>query len=131
MEHLAELANQTLAFLKPHLVTAGGKFADQALAKAGADVEKLYGWLKSKLTRPTAATALEQATAAPNDDQNWDDLRQQLEILLKDESLRKELAALLPAGSRVRTTNQTMNQAGDGNAAAQVSGNRNSVNINR
>jgi len=131
MEHLADLADQAMAILKPHVLAAGGKFADQALAKAGAEAGKVYGWLKSKLTRPTAASALEQATAEPADEQNWDDLRQQLVTLLKDESLRKELAALLPKDGGVRTTTQTITQTGDGNAAAQVAGRDNSVNITR
>jgi len=130
MEPISELANQALQFLKPHMLAVGGKLADQALAKAGPEAGKVYGWLKSKLTRPTAVTALQQATAAPNDEQNWDDLRHQLETLLQDESLRKELAALLPTAS-VSTTNQAINQSGSQNAAAQVAGNRNSVNINR
>ena len=131
MEQLTDLANQTLTFLKPHLLAAGGTLAEQALAKAGAEVAKVYGWLKSKLTRATAATALQQTTAAPQDEQNWDDLRHQLETLLKDEALHKELAALLPKDGGVRTTTQTIDQSGSQNAAAQIAGHRNSVNINR
>jgi hypothetical protein len=126
-----DLANQALEFLKPHVLAAGGVFADKALIQAGVEVGRVYGWLKSKLTRPTAAAALQQATAVPQDKQNWDDLRRQLEILLKDESLREELGALLPKGGGVRTTNQTIAQTGNQNAAAQVTGNRNSTNIKR
>jgi len=128
----AGIATKAIEAIKPALLAAGGQVASDALAKAGQGVSAVYAWLKSKLTKPAAAVALQQAAAAPRDDDAWADLRALLQSLLeRDATLREELDALLATLPAADTTTQTLHQSGNNNIAAQVKGNSNTTNINR
>jgi len=112
-----QLAQETVNFLKPYLivgggklVAAGGKLVDDGMNAAR---EKLLGWLKGKLVKPSQALQL------------------QIKLALKNqEEFRKELLEILPK-EIVQTINQTATVTGHANKLGQIggSGSGNSVNI--
>ncbi len=89
-----ELAHNTVEFLKPYLIAAGGKLAQDGLNAAR---EKVFGWLKSKFIKPAQSAALEVAAQAPHDPDALESLQHQIQRPLEQqEEFRKELLALLP-----------------------------------
>ena len=126
------LAQQTIDFLKPHLLTAAGTLVDQSLAKAGAGVAGVFAWLKSKFTHPVDKAVLDEAIKSPAQDRNWRGLHHQLvELLHADPVLQKELAALLPSPPPGTSIIQTLNNSGNQNTNVQISGKANTTKIGR
>jgi len=130
-----QLAQETVNFLKPYLivgggklVAAGGKLVDDGMNAAR---EKLLGWLKGKLVKPSQSAALEDAVQTPQDDDAMEALQLQIKLALKNqEEFRKELLEILPK-EIVQTINQTATVTGHANKLGQIggSGSGNSVNI--
>ncbi len=124
MNECTELAQTTVQFLKPYLVAAGGKLAQDGLNAAR---EKVFGWLKSKLIKPAQSGALDLAAKSPHDPDALESLQHQIQRALEhQEEFRKELLTLLPPG-----ISQTANVTGDSNVIAQSTGSGNSINIQR
>lgn len=124
MNECTELAHTTVEFLKPYLVAAGGKLAQDSLNAAR---EKVFGWLKSKFIKPALSGALDLAVKSPQDPDALESLQHQIQRALEhQEEFRKELLALLPPG-----ISQTANVTGDSNVIAQSTGSGNSINIQR
>ena len=125
----SELAQKTVEFLKPSLLAAGGKLAQDGLSAAR---EKVFGWLKSKFIKPAQSGALEVATQAPHDPDALESLQHQLQRALEQqEEFRQELLALLPKEILPPGIVQTANVTGDNNLTGLNTGSGNSINIQR
>ena len=125
----SELAHNTVEFLKPYLIAAGGTLAKGGLNAAR---EKVLGWLKGKLIKPAQSGALEVATKTPHDADALDALQHQiLRALEQQEDFRKELLALLPKEIIPPGIVQTANITGDNNVIAQNTGTGSTINIQR
>jgi hypothetical protein len=125
----SELARNTVEFLKPYFIAAGGKLAQDGLNTAR---EKVFGWLKSKFIKPAQSAALEVATQAPHDPDALESLQHQIQRALEQqEEFRKELLAHLPKEILPPGIVQTANVTGDNNVTAQSTGSGSSINIQR
>lgn len=119
----AKLAAETVGFLKPYIIAAGGKLAKDSLHAAR---EKVFGWLKSKFTKPVQTAALEEALQSPQDAGAFESLQLQIRLALeKQEDFRKELLELLP-----KEIVQTADVTGNANVTIQTTGSGN-INIQR
>lgn len=90
----------------------------------------LWDWMKEKFKPRSAATteAVEDLEKSPESEANWDVLRAQLaKVLAEDETLRKELAALV--AQLPPQTHQEIHVTGNSNKTAQVHGNENTTTI--
>jgi hypothetical protein len=129
MTEYNELARATVDFLKPVLIAAGGKLAQDGLNAAR---EKFFGWLKSKFIKPAQSGALDVAAKAPHDPDALDSLQYQIQRALEQqEDFRKELLAQLPKEILPPGISQTANATGDSNVIAQNTGSGSSINIQR
>jgi hypothetical protein len=119
------LAQQTVEFLKPVLVAAGGKIVKD---KAG----EVWDWLKSQFTtRPAAAAALDEVEQTPANEDNWEALMVQIKKALKeDEGFGKRLVELLPKDVIERAISQKADIKGNKNITAQSAGSG-SIHINQ
>jgi hypothetical protein len=128
-QNCLEVARSTVEFLKPYLVAAGGKVAQDSV---DAVREKLFGWLKSKFIKPAQSAALDVAIKEPNDLEALESLRHQIQRALEQqEEFRKELLAHLPQEILPTGIVQTATVTGDNNVTAQSTGCGNSINIQR
>ena len=85
--------------------------------------------MKTKLTKPAAAGALQEAVGSPGVAENWDALRLQiLKALKEDEGFRREFLELLPAAVSV-SARQEANVTGRGNQTVQVAGQGNQTKV--
>ena len=115
-----ELARVTVDFLKPYLVAAGGKLAGDALSAAR---EKVFGWLKSKFTRPAQSGALEEAAQSPQDAGALEALQLQIRRALEQqEEFRQELIERLPKEVLPPGFSQAANVTGNANVVVQSTG---------
>lgn len=122
----SQLAQNTIEFLKPYLLAEGGNLAKEGLSAAH---KKLFGWLKSRLTKPAQGGALAEAVQSPQDAGALEALQLQIRRALEQqEDFRKELLERLPKEFHPQTT-QTMNVTGDNNKSGQISGTGNSMSI--
>ena len=123
-----ELARATVDFLKPYLAAAGGKLAQDSLSAAR---EKVFGWLKSKFTKPAQSGALEEAAQAPQDAGALEALQLQIRRALEQqEEFRKELLERLPKEILPPGLTQTANVSGNANVTIQSAGSG-SINVQR
>lgn len=128
-QNCVELAHTTVEFLKPYLIAAGGKLAQDSLSAAGG---KVFDWLKSKFTKPAQSAALGVAAQAPHDPDALESLQHQIQRALEQqEEFRDELLARLPKEIIPPGIVQTINVTGDQNAVAQNTGSGNTINIQR
>jgi len=122
------LAQATVDFLKPYLVAAGGKLAQDSLGVAR---EKVFGWLKSKFTKPAQSGALEEAAQSPQDAGALEALQLQIRRALEQqEEFRKELLEHLPKEVLPPGITQTANVTGNANVTIQSAGSGN-INVQR
>jgi hypothetical protein len=118
----AEMARRAIEVVWPIVAAGGVTMAVGGARKAGADV---FDWLKRKLVTPAGVEALNEAEQAPSSDTNREILTLRVQKLLEqDESARKELEQLLPAGVW-----QSDVIVGDGNISVKVAGSGSSVHI--
>jgi hypothetical protein len=126
----AQLACQAVDFLRntiPHAATVAS--LELAFKEAGAGGLRLLQLLKSKLTKPAAAGALEEAVEEPAVAENWEALRLQiLKALKEDEGFRREFLELLPAAAGV-SASQSATVAGNANVTVRVAGQGNQTNV--
>ena len=114
-----ELARVTVEFLKPYLAAAGGKLVADGLSAAR---ESVFGWLKSKFTKPAQSSALDDATQSPQDASALEALQLQIRRALEREEFRQELIERLPKELLPPGISQTSNVTGDGNVVVQSTG---------
>ena len=116
------LAREVVAFLAPflpYLVKAGGEAAKEAGKKFGEaaweQAKALWGKLHPKVeAKPAAQEAVQDAAAAPQDEDAQAALRLQLKKLLaEDETLAVEVARLVQEGSQVMASTIIQQKAGD------------------
>jgi hypothetical protein len=127
MADYTQLATQAVDFIRTQVTPAAiGWGVEKALEKGSEQARRLWRFLKSKLTSPAAAGAIQEADQQPDKPLKWEALRLQiLQALQADEAFRKELLGLLPPGS----TTQTINSKGDANVNVQISGSSNKLDI--
>ena len=126
---LTQLAPLALSFLLPHLDYIRGKVTDAMLPEAG---KALVTVLKDKwlAKNEAASSAVEDAAKDPADTDNRDLLLTYLRKALKaDPEFAAEVERLLPAAVAATQNPQGLNQSGDNNKGAVVSGQGNSVTI--
>jgi hypothetical protein len=116
------LAKEVVTFLAPflpYLVKAGGEAAKEAGKKFGEaaweQAKALWGKLHPKVeAKPAAQEAMQDAAAAPQDEDAQAALRLQLKKLLaEDETLASEVARLVQEGSQVMASTVIQQKAGD------------------
>jgi len=116
----AELARQTIAFLKPELVKNASNLAKDGLALAR---EAFCNWLKTKFSKPAQAVALAEASEAPEDAGALEVLQLQLRLALeRQEDFRNELLERLPKEFIPQGINQATKVSGDANVTIQNAG---------
>ncbi len=114
-----------MTFLQPFVMKGGAEAAKGAMGEAGKEV---WGWLKSKFTKPAQQAAVADLEAAPQDEVNWDALKVQLiKALRDDEAFRLELLGQLPKEVQQHIT-QTATVTGNGNVVTQIAGSGNTYN---
>ena len=124
-----QLALTALNFLLPHLDYIRGKVTDAVLPEAG---KALVTVLKDKwLAKSEAATtAIAEVAKDPGDADNREALLVYLRKALKaDPEFAADVARLLPDASAAPQNPQGLNQSGDDNKGAVVSGQGNNVTI--
>jgi hypothetical protein len=116
------LAKEVVAFLAPflpYLVMAGGEAAKEAGKKFGEaaweQAKALWGKLRPKVeAKPAAQEAVQDAAAAPQDEDAQAALRLQLrKLLAEDETLAGEVTRLVQEGSQVMASTVIQQRAGD------------------
>jgi hypothetical protein len=127
----ASLAISAVSLLAGHFLPEAASAAVKALG--GAAGKQVFDWLKSKLTRPAESEALAKLEANPTSGAARKSLEGLLELRLeKDAALVSELLGLLKsAGALDQSVTQTIDQAGDRNVGAQVSGQGNTVSLGK
>jgi hypothetical protein len=124
----SELARVTVDFLKPYFVTTGGKLVQDSLNVAR---EKMFGWLKSRFTKPAQSGALQEAAESPDDTAALEALQLQIRrVLEQQEEFRKELLERLPKEVLPPGISQAANVRGKDNVTVQSTGHGN-INIQR
>jgi hypothetical protein len=123
---VAEIALGALVAAAIKLVAEGAaKKTGEETAGAGF---RLLGWMREKLTG-RAKEALDDVEKDPSSADNQADLRKQLTKWLEAHpQLLSEFRSLVPANEQ-SAAQQSMNQIGDNNKAAQVGGQQNTVRI--
>ena len=125
----SELAQNTVEFLKPYLLAAGGKLAQDGLSAAR---EKVFGWLKSKFIKPAQSGALEGVAKDPHDPEAMGDLQFLIQRALEQKKdFRKKLLELLPKEILPPGIVQTANATGDNSDIVQNTGSGSNINIHR
>jgi hypothetical protein len=122
-----QLALTAFNFLLPHLDYLRGKLTDSALSESG---KALVAVVKDKwlAKNEAAASAVEEVAKDPADTDNRDLLLTYLRKALKaDPDLAAEVERLLPAA--MAANQQMLNQSGDNNKGAVVSGQSNTITI--
>jgi hypothetical protein len=119
------IANTVIEFLQP-LQTPSAELGTGVAANA------LWDWIKSRFKGRSAAAA--EAVAAvektPSSGDDWEILKIQLRKALKeDETLARELVALLPKGCLPPGVSQNAIITGVGNALIQSSGTTGSIHV--
>ena len=122
----AQLAQNTVEFLKPYLAAGGGLLAKEGLSAAH---KALFGWLKGRFTKPAQSAALDEAVQTPKDSGALESLQLQIRRALEQqEDFRKELLERLPNEFHPQTV-QTANVTGDHNKIVQNKGDGNNISI--
>ena len=129
MLELAQLAQQVVDYVKPHLLAAAGNVAVETASQAPA---RVWSWLKAQLTRPAAVEAIQDAEQRPTDSTNLEALVLQLRKELEhNETFRRDLLAQLPAEMRTGPAIQTAVVTGNDNITPQLSGSGHTVHVNQ
>ena len=135
MQELSDLTQQAMVLLAPVLpyAAAAAKGAGEAAKSAAAKLlaeqgGKVFDWLAAKFRGTPAEATLQQAVAAPNDEDALKMLELAIKMLAKnDQQFRRELE------TRVReagvTATQTATVTGDGNTIVQVAGTGNRTTV--
>jgi hypothetical protein len=122
MDDYTAMAMAVIAFLQPYVLKGGAAMAKGTLGEAGKEV---WGWLKTKFTKPAQQEAVKELEAAPQDETNWEALKVQLvKALRDDEAFRRELEARLPEPVK-QSISQQMTISGTGNVGIQNAGSGN------
>jgi hypothetical protein len=122
----AELARQTVEFIKPCLVSNGGALV------VGVGANALYDWLKRAFTKPAAVGAFAEAVQSPTNELNLEALRLQIrKALEEDETFRKGLLEHLPKDMANSFLQQNAHVAGDNNVTIQNTGSGSTIQVNQ
>ncbi len=129
IEQAPGLAESVVGYLGGEFGKAGKDIAAKAI---GAGKDKLLSWLKAKFAGGAREAIVADFEAEPANPGAAKMLKTAIETRLEeDAALMPELRVLLKELGVAAGTSQTINQIGDGNQSAQVSGDGNTVNMSR
>ncbi len=120
-----------MALLVPYLSKGAEGMAEEFGRGAASGVERLYGLVKSKLTKPAAVEALDDLESDAENADNQASLRVQLsKALSADPELRAEIERLvedIQAAQPALRASQSATVTGDNNDTFQIQGNANTI----